>query len=109
MLVEVEGFDDAAGHAPQRLVGARGAASPSPYADNRMMNLFDGIDIDGNGHISYAEWMSAFDRLDYSGKGVVSRKQWCLAGGNNEMFDAIAGGSKNFAVASRLDWTRAHR
>lgn len=72
-----------------------------------MSKLFETLDIDSNGELTREEWMNAFNRLDVKRQGVISRKEWTLLGGENFVFDQIAGKSQ-FAVANRQNWRDAY-
>lgn len=78
-----------------------------PVVNGMPSRIFEIIDTDGGGTISREEWMAAFVKLDSHKRGVISRKEWAVHGGENFVFDHIAG-KHQFAVASRRDWRDAY-
>lgn len=75
--------------------------------DGLVGRLFRAMDTDQDGTISRDEWMKAFEMLDTKGNDVISRKEWTVMGGENHVFDSIAGKNR-FAVATRRDWRDAY-
>merc|ERR1712151_717123 len=59
--------------------------------------------------VAEAEWLDAFKRMDKNGDGIISRKEWAVYGGDNAIFDQIAGGNGSGPRThiSTQDWQHA--